>query len=107
MPMSGASALGVSVSGIRRLQLLLLLSAMLTGLTGLIGGDRLVDARQVERSAVAAAAVEAGSVATAIAEEAASALAGAERLVAPALVYSALTEIPPRSTTPVDERRLE
>ena len=88
------------------MQLLLLLSALLTGLTGLIG-ERVLEARQIERSAIAAAA-----------ETAAVAVAGASELAvsvpAPALFVALVTQ--PRlplaqkalsSAAPVDERRLE
>lgn len=93
----------------RAMELLLFLSAMLAGLTGLISGERAVETRQVERTAVAVTAAvdpgvrvaEAGSIAKAV-------LPGPSGSFRPASEAgpAAAAQVRPQSA-PVDERRLE
>jgi len=62
---------------------MILLSALLASLTGLVSGERPVERAQVERSAVAAVA-QAGAVALAVSRHPVQAVPSAAGLVAPA-----------------------
>jgi hypothetical protein len=87
-------------------QFLLVLSAMLAGLTGFMSGDRTVEPRQVEQAVAAAAAI--AQVAPATAEAAAVTAAPAAALpVRFRKAWSPASFAAPRGLAPVDERRLE
>lgn len=106
---TGAALAGERPIWIRLLELLLFLSAMLAGLTGLISGDRAVETRQMERTAVAAsAAVPFGaqpadaSVREAVPHAPVPRVRGAAAAPEPAVAALAAPQ-----AAPVDERRLE
>jgi hypothetical protein len=90
------------------LELLLFLSAMLAGLTGLISGDGALESRQVERTAIAATvAVELGATtADAVAQESVRG-SGTTPNRAVSAPEPARAEIELPQAAPVDERRLE
>ena len=92
----------------KRVQILLFLSAMLAGLTGLISGDRAVEPRHVEQTVSVASAIVKAAPAAVREAQAVSALtipATAAPVAVRAFYPAASVALPGRA--PVDERRLE
>lgn len=89
------------------MQILLFLSAMLAGFTGLISGDRAVEPRHVEQAIARAAGIAEAAPAAARQVEVAAFTQPAPAAPTAARRMVLITEQTPRGLAPVNERRLE